>query len=229
MDYENAVEVFYTSVLNIGDSVIDCGAHTGRHTLPMARCVGDDGHVFAFEPLPTAFSILKNTISMNSINNVTMENIALGEHEGEAQFVYVPEFPEYSGFKERIYHDQSIKRSVINVPVKRIDRMIFNKKIRYIKIDAEGGDLIILRGARELIYRDRPFVTFELGDNSILKYEYNSQDYYDFFDDIKYEIYTITGNRLNRDGLIGSSKVQNVWDYVAAPIGADVSMWPALR
>lgn len=229
MDYEKAVEDFYVSILNTGDSAIDCGSHSGRHTLPMARRVGPYGHVYAYEPLTSAFAVLKNTLSVEAIANVTIENIALGEQEGEAQFVYVPDFPEYSGFKERIYHDEGIKRTLISVPVYRIDSRHFENKIKYIKVDAEGGDLIIMRGAKKIIERDRPFVTFELGDNSILRYEYASVDYYNYFADMDYHIYTITGIKLNQDELVESSKVQRVWDYVAVPIEADISMWPALR
>jgi FkbM family methyltransferase len=229
MDYEKAVEDFYLSVLNPGDYTIDCGAHSGRHTIPMARCVGPNGHVFAFEPLPGAFAKLKTNLSANSIANVTIENIALGEAEGETQFVYVPEFPEYSGFKERVYHDDAIEREIISVPVRRLENKRFPGRVKYIKIDAEGGDLIIMRGARNLIEKSRPFVTFELGDNSIVEYNYESIDYYKFFVGLEYELYTITGVKLSRESLVESSKVQSVWDYVAAPKEADISMWPALR
>ncbi|MCC0033732.1 MAG: FkbM family methyltransferase [Hoeflea sp.] len=228
MDYEKAVEDFYVSILNPGDYVIDCGAHSGRHTIPMARRVGSSGHVFAFEPLPSAFAALKNNLSSHSISNATIENIALGEVEGQTQFVYVPEFPEYSGFKERVYHDEGIERTIINVPVLRLENKKFPGKVKYIKIDAEGGDLIIMRGARGLIEKHRPFVTFELGDNSILKYDYKSMDYYDFFAGMEYDVYTITGAKLSREALVESSKVQSVWDYVAAPREGDISMWPAL-
>lgn len=229
MDYEKAVEDFYISILNKGDYTIDCGAHSGRHTLPMAHHVGSRGHVYAYEPLPSAFETLKNTISSQSLDNVTINNIALGEHEGEAQFVFVPEFPEYSGFKERIYHDDGIKRTIIKVPVYRLDGITFGSNIKYIKVDAEGGDLIIMRGAKNIIEKDRPFVTFELGDNSILKYEYSAVDYYNFFANMNYDIYTITGIKLNQSELVESSKVQSVWDYVAAPKEADLSRWPTLR
>jgi FkbM family methyltransferase len=215
VDYEQAVENFYSSILKQGDVVIDCGAHSGRHTRPLAELVGEDGHVYAFEPLPGPFNMLQKSLSCNK--NVTLFNCALGTESGNASFVYVPKFPEYSGFRERIYHDDKIERRNINVTVARLDDRIPNRAIRYIKVDAEGGDLTILRGGTQKLLDSRPIVTFECGDNSIKNYDYTSADYFDFFDRMGYRVSNILGENLNRKAFIESSRLQKVWDYVASP------------
>ncbi|MCC0035266.1 MAG: FkbM family methyltransferase [Hoeflea sp.] len=79
------------------------------------------GRVYAFEPLPTAFSLLKTNLAKNNIRNVIAYNMALGEYNGTTDFVFVPEFPEYSGFKKRIYHDQNIAKENITVELKKMD------------------------------------------------------------------------------------------------------------
>ena len=215
MDYEKAVEDFYTSILRPGHVVVDCGAHIGRHTEPMRHLVGETGHVFAFEPLPKAFSALK--AKFTGYSNVTLHNCALGTEAGETSFVFVPDFPEYSGFQERIYHDDNIKRENITVSVRRLDEIVPNEGIRYIKIDAEGGDLLIIRGSEGIIEKSRPFITFELGNNSLINYNYTAEDYFDFLSSKNYRLSNILGEVLDRNAFVESSALQNVWDYIAAP------------
>jgi FkbM family methyltransferase len=215
IDYEKMVEDLYIAVLRPGDIAVDCGAHQGRHTVPMARAVGSEGKVFAFEPLGPIFAKLKQALEGHP--NVLAENIALGETETVASFVYVPEFPEYSGFKERIYHDQNIARQVIEVKVRRLDEVVTTKNLRYIKIDAEGGDLQILRGATGLIDKARPIITFEMGDNALINFDYGAADFFDFFAQRRYRLFSITGLPMNRAKLIENSAKQTFWDYVACP------------
>ncbi len=215
LDYERAVEEFYTSILRKGDFAVDCGAHAGRHTAPMQRLVGEQGHIFAFEPLPTAFSSLVG--KFGGAGNVSLHKHALGSDAGTASFVFVPEFPEYSGFQERTYHDNDLRREKISVEVKRLDQIIPNEGIRYIKIDAEGGDLLILRGAEGVIEKSRPYVTFELGDNSLMNYDYCAGDYFDFFAAKGYRLSNILGAELDRNAFVESSAAQKVWDYIAIP------------
>ncbi|TIN83092.1 FkbM family methyltransferase [Mesorhizobium sp.] len=216
MDYEQAVEDFYRSILRPGDIAVDCGAHTGRHTVPMSDIVGGGGRVYAFEPLPWPFKTLSEKCA--SRGNVTLDNCAVGQSSGKAPFIFVPDFPEYSGFEERTYHDETIARVRTEVRVKRLDDAIPTLPlVRYIKIDAEGGDLKILRGAEKLLRFSRPYVTFECGDNSTKNYDYTSADYFDFLNRIGYRISTITGEQLDRAAFIESNKVQSVWDYIATP------------
>ena len=226
MDYEKAVEDFYSAILRPGDAAVDCGAHNGRHTLPMARAVGQGGKVYAFEPLKPIFEKLAASIAGEP--NITVENIALGETETTTNFVYVPEFPEYSGFKERIYHDQTLHRETIEVKVKRLDAVVKDAKVRYVKIDAEGGDLQIIRGAAGLLDRARPIVTFELGDNSLINYDYTSGDYFDAFARYGYRLFSITGIEMDRPLLVENSAKQEFWDYIACP-GELVNVLPFIK
>ena len=218
LDYEQLVEAFYASILRPGDVAVDCGAHTGRHTAPMQRLVGPGGHVHAFEPLPTVFATLEQLCG--DAANVSLYNLALGTEAGTQPFVFVPDFPEYSGFRERVYHAEGLRRDTISVEVRRLDAVIPTTGIRYIKIDAEGGDLLILRGAERILADSRPYVTFEFGDNSVRHYDHNAADCFDFFAARNYVIADILGVPLDRAGFIESSAAQRVWDYVASPATA---------
>ena len=61
--FERITQSFYTNIVRAGDTVIDGGAHTGRHTIPLARVVGPDGMVIAFEPLAKVAETLRSLLA----------------------------------------------------------------------------------------------------------------------------------------------------------------------
>jgi FkbM family methyltransferase len=228
-DYEGMLEAVYRKALRPGDVVIDVGAHVGRHALPMAKAVGQTGRVFAFEPLPFAYTRLMAAIEHEKARSealapVSAYQLALGEEEGESEFVYVPDFPEYSGFKERLYHADSLRRQTIRVRVKPLDRFLTDVgNVRFIKVDAEGGELIVLRGAAGTISRFSPIISFELGNASLVNYPYTAGDYFDFISNFGYALYSIFGIPLSRRELVSAAETQFFWDYIAIP---NNGAWP---
>lgn len=216
--YEEMLEQVYRSILRPGDVALDIGAHTGRHTVPMAEAVGVTGKVLAFEPLPFAFEALRQKLDARKLSQVATHNLALGEEEGQTEFTVVPDFPEYSGFKERRYHADGLRKETIRVQVRRLDS--FREaagKVRYVKVDAEGGELTILRSGRELIGDCQPIVSFELGNASLINYPYTAADYFDFFAGLGYRTFSIYGLPLSRTDFIAMAERQFFWDYVALP------------
>ena len=195
--YENILENFYAYSVEPGDVVVDVGAHVGRHTIPMARAVGDGGEVVAFEPLPNLWGRLSEEIQRNDVESiVTLHHCALSDAGGNSEFLYVEDSPGLSGLKERTSHaGHEISR--INVEVKRLDEVVpEGKKISFIKVDAEGADFFILRGARRILSVDRPFIVFESGRINAFpakSYDYSEQEFHAFFDEIGYVLYDIAG------------------------------------
>jgi len=214
-DYEAMVEQRYRSVLGPGDACIDVGAHVGRHTFPMAECVGRHGHVFAFEPIPALASALIERTKTNE--EILVTECALSDEDGVSTFIIVNESPGYSGLRERNY-DSPVTTRKIDVQTLTLDGMLHRLPIiRYIKIDCEGAELHVLRGSRALIAKYRPIISFECGDSSLIQYEYSASDIFAFFESLNYEIFSIHGTRLNRTEFIQASASQQFWDYVADP------------
>ncbi len=222
-NYENMLEKAYRTFLSPGNVAIDIGGHIGRHTIPLANTVGSKGKVFVFEPLPDAYSEMKNNIAKKCDDrgeNIVAYNLALGDEDGEAEFIYLPDFPEYSGFKERVYDVKSPRKVKIKVDVRRLDSFIDDfGEVRFIKIDAEGGELSILRGGKRLIVKSQPIISIEAGNASLINYSYDAGDYYDFFDDLGYKVYSIFGVRLKREEFILATAEQKFWDYIMFPAG----------
>ncbi len=221
--YENMLETLYRKLLRPGDVTIDVGAHVGRHAFPMGALVGASGRVFCFEPLPQQFAVLDQRIrsvaaGSSAAAEIVPFNLALGETDGEANFVVVPDFPEYSGFRERKYGDSGLRTETIRVQVRRLDAMRERfGRVRYVKIDAEGAELHILRGARSLIAESRPVISFEFGNAALVNYPYTAADCFDFFDGLGYTVFSIFGQALGRDEFIECAEGQYFWDYFGIP------------
>ena len=86
IDYERIVQEVYEAVLDEGDTAVDVGAHAGRHTLPLARCVGEAGKVFAVEPLPACQETLRQALGQypELSDVVHVLPFALSDRRGES-------------------------------------------------------------------------------------------------------------------------------------------------
>jgi FkbM family methyltransferase len=186
----------------------------------MARCVGRAGRVHAFEPLPRAAARLREEVAAleaSTCGFVTVHEAALSCQSGRRPFIAVQEAPEYSGLRRRRY-DCPVTIEQIEIDVHTLDDYADRfRNVAYIKIDVEGAELEVLQGARFLLARDRPVISFEFGDNSIIEYPYDSRDMFGFLSDLGYSVIGITGEALDLAGFVECSRRQHIWDYLAYP------------
>ena len=220
MDHEARAHRAYEAILRPGDVAIDVGAHVGDHTLPMARRVMPSGIVYAFEPLPVCRQTLRANLDREPALKtvVRLFDVALGASAGTAPFVVAEDALAYSGLRERVY-DVPTRIKRISVEVRRLDDVLpALSALRYIKIDAEGGELHALRGGQALLERHRPVVEFEFGANSIAEYGITSSDMGAFWLDRGYVLFDVLARSLGTlDDFVASATEQEVWDYVAIP------------
>ena len=218
MDFESRLQTIYQAFLTPGTAVIDVGAHVGRHTIPLAKTVGSTGWVLAVEPLAECQQpLLTNLRNAGVARWVDLLNCALADFSGESNFVVAQNLLEYSGLRERVY-DAPTSTTLRPITVRRLDELNCKKQpIAYIKIDAEGGELAIVRGGEHMIARDRPVVSFEFGMNSARGYGICPEDVFDFWARLRYTVFDILGHTLNRQAFAESAHLQHVWDYFAVP------------
>lgn len=153
--------------LTTHSNCIDVGCHKGE-VLEWFLQFAPDGQHIGFEPIPQLFERLKTQFSHTSC---VFYNYALSDEDGETEFVYVPEAPAYSGLKERDYDGKQVNPQKIPVVIKRLDNLVLaNTPVSLIKIDVEGGELGVLKGATELLKRDKPLVIFEHGKGASDRY-----------------------------------------------------------
>ena len=130
-----------------GDVVFDVGANLGAYTLLFAQWVGTSGRVFAFEPAPAPFEGLTQLVDVNGVSSrVTVVKAAVSAADGTATFLA-------EGVDGASRLVDAARRGAVTVPTVTIDTVCRRENVapRVIKIDAEGAELDVLRGARGTI------------------------------------------------------------------------------
>ena len=178
LDYETMLETAYSSFLRPGMTVVDVGAHRGRHTARFADIVGPRGTVIAFEPLPHMARFLRDTFG--EVSNVEIREVALADRSGATDFVHVENAPGESGLRERVSNIEHPVRSMISVHTSTLDEQCASlDSLDYVKMDIEGGEIDCLRGAADTIGRFRPLVSVEYGAEAYRGYGHTTETLFD--------------------------------------------------
>ncbi len=161
---EDEVVAALSSLINESDHVLDIGANIGVTTCVLAS-LANKGRVYSFEPSPEIFRHLQQNIKNNNFNNVKATQVALGDKEQKLNFY----FPEEFGAGSFIASDDSIaakhhKSDKIEVECIKLDQFVEREKIEkidLIKMDVEGHELAVLKGAEAVLSRHKPKVILE--------------------------------------------------------------------
>lgn len=138
-----------------GDYIVDVGAQAGFFSYLAAKKVGPTGRVYAFEPVPDNFEVLvRNTINLP----VTTFNVALWDKYSTLDMYY-----HKNSFGHSVYYTHPDGNSCIRVPALPLDDFSI-EKINFMKIDCEGSEVEVLRGAVRLLKAWRPALVIEVHD-----------------------------------------------------------------
>ncbi len=167
---------------------IDIGCHKGeilQYFLKKAPL----GHPIGFEPIPYLYTELEQKFK----GVATIYPYALSDHSGKTEFHLVKKNPAYSGIKERIYDFRNPQIEIIDVTLATLDSLIASDfQVDFIKIDVEGGEFDVLKGAVETIKRSNPIILFEYGKGSAFYYGTQPGELFDFFENtLGYHLYTL--------------------------------------
>jgi FkbM family methyltransferase len=146
-----------------GDCVVDIGAHKGAYTYWMRRAAGSEGQVFAFEPQPRLAALLRRLHRGAGCRNVVIEAMGLSSKPGTLT-LKVPGRDTSPSASFEDTEDSRLHGHRVPVPVTTLDAYLGGRpriRISLIKCDAEGHELEVFRGARQVLLRDRPHLLFE--------------------------------------------------------------------
>lgn len=142
-----------------GGIVFDVGANIGLSALEFARNAGPSGKVFAFEPHPDTAAWLRTNLDRNGVTNVEIVQSAVGAELGTITRNESAE----ATLSSATLVPRNLVRS-FDVPLTTVDKAWTDAGkpvVSAFKIDVEGGELAVLRGATELLARDHPAILLE--------------------------------------------------------------------
>ena len=149
-EWEPLESAVLRAVLREGDLCVDVGANDGWHTLVMASAVRPGGAVMAVEPLPDAVERLRENLARNPwADSVEVHPVALGAAPGEVELNVFDDLP--PGYASTSTLGRGDARSTV-VTRGTLDALVAagGRRPALVKADVEGGELDVLRGAREL-------------------------------------------------------------------------------
>jgi FkbM family methyltransferase len=170
-DWEPSVLNTVKAVLRPRDVFYDIGANAGYLTIEAAAGAGGELDVRAFEPQPSLAQAAAVSAKLNGFSRVHVYEVLLGDRQSEVQF-FVPAQGVHASLIARGPGDRptagSNRVQVHRRRMTTIDEQVANGSIPppdVIKIDVEGAELIVFRGARKTIESAQPYIIFEADDN----------------------------------------------------------------
>jgi FkbM family methyltransferase len=158
--YEESKHLAFKRFLQPGATFVDVGCNKGDFTLLASRLVGPQGRVLSFEPHPENCRWIRKSIAKNEYSNISLHEMALSDSNGTAQL----HIGEKSGFHTLLAGQPQREQGIIEVKTRRLDDLLaevgFDRPVNALKIDVEGADMHVLRGARETIARSPGIVIF---------------------------------------------------------------------
>ncbi len=176
LEYDRLTKKIMKDKLSDQSNCIDVGCHKGE-ILDLMLKYSPSGNHYAFEPIPYLFNDLINRYG----EKAEIFSYALSDVEGSTVFQLVKNAPAYSGIKKRRYDIDNPDIEEINVELGVLDNIIpVSQKIDFIKIDVEGGEFAVLKGAKRIIKKDKPIIVFECGKGASDYYGTTAEDIYNF-------------------------------------------------
>lgn len=208
-----AMEAVVAAVLKPDSHTIDVGASTGDVLRHLLRVAPRGRHV-AYEPIPHHARFLASHFP-----GVDVRETALSDSDGTSTFQYVVGRPAYSGLLLR--PDVSTRQEpvqTLSVAVRRLDNDLpEDVHPKLMKIDVEGAEVRVLRGAVATLREYRPIILFEHGYSEI--YGTSSADLWDILDDCGYRLFNSEGEGPYSREVFERSFQAPQWNYMGIPAG----------
>lgn len=149
--WEPATKQAMADLVEPGTTALDIGAHIGSHTVTLAQLLGPDGVVYAFEPQRKIYRELVKNLELNEVTNAVPLRFAVGNQNK------LIEMSPTNDFDGRMH----VGRGGDAAELRRIDDFGF-QNVSLMKVDVEGFELEVLKGARETIARWHPAIIIEI-------------------------------------------------------------------
>jgi FkbM family methyltransferase len=182
-EYDRQTFEIMRRVLKSDSCFVDIGCHKGD-ILRQAIKLAPKGTHWGIEPLPHLFKDLKAEFPSSNLFNV-----ALSDRPGVIEFNHILDMPARSGMS-RTPMDAGHAVEKLSVKTETLDSLI-SGRVDMIKIDVEGAELLVFRGAREIIARNKPVIVFEHGLGGADSYGHTPEQVFDLLTDCGMKLSTM--------------------------------------
>jgi FkbM family methyltransferase len=198
--HEAAEVRFVESILQPGMKALDVGANIGVTTMAIARGIGQEGEVYAFEPVPRYFHMLERNVSVNSLNNVKAFPLAVTDHAGRVEL-----------------YDNDLSSGIVSgerapkleVTGTTIDGFIQDQALAHIDViamDCEGSELLALRGAENTLRTCGPSVFCEIHHGFLSQLGQSASDIAEYLQQFGFEVRALCDTEMRTADSVASSQ-----------------------
>jgi len=175
-------------------SIADIGANIGWYSLHWATR-SPNARIFSFEPVPSTFKAFHKNIVRNDLSNIRAEQLGMSDKIGAMELFVDPSIAGAASAHPSVYESTSI---ALTVQMTTLDNYASIHGLHFdaIKIDVEGGELAVLKGATKVLSRDRPILFVEMLRRHARAFGYHPNDILSFTRLFGYKCYCIEDNRL---------------------------------
>ncbi len=203
------IEAYLLLMLIKEDSVfIDAGANVGFYSLVTSTKLSSNGHVFAFEPVPSNRKQLNQNIKLSDNKKITVVERGLWFEKDTLSF----SLDETHKNNHGSFTAASNLQTTLQVPahVDTLDHLANQlgiKKIDYIKMDIEGSELFALQGAMNIIRKFKPTILIEINQDACHKMGYSSQEIDKLLLPLEYKIFQVNSLSQNSRFIDSTSEI----------------------
>jgi FkbM family methyltransferase len=187
---------FLERALSPGNTFVDVGANLGIYALVASRIVGPSGRVIAFEPSQQSFFLLKENVALNSFTNVQIYRVAVSDRTGKAFLYHGADPGENSlgkdprlGSEGEEVETQSLDNALGQASVERVD---------LIKMDVEGAEELVVRGANKIVASHKPAIIFEVNQEASARLGLSPRGAWDQLKSLGYKFFSVKSNGVHK-------------------------------
>jgi len=173
---------FLKSILSPGMRVIEAGSNRGVTAVAIAKQIGSEGHLYAFEPVPEFYAELKENLLRNDVKNASAHPLALGNRRGRVRFY------KHGGASGITAAEDAELLYVEATTVTDFLAEEGDDRLDVLNLDCEGSELLVLQGARPVLEKHHPQIFCEIHRNYLGKLGQSAGEVAGLLDELGYRV-----------------------------------------
>jgi FkbM family methyltransferase len=219
--FEETETWFIKKFIKSSKIFFDIGANIGYYSFLAAKYMGPSSQVHSFEPNPRMFTELQYNITLNGLNNIFPNQLALADKTGTGHLSHYEKGKEvFCSLSQRVFPGV-VATGFDEIKISTLDEYVYNNRVKQLdimKIDVEGAELKVFQGAREVLKKAGALIiVFELTKVNVAGFGHSCEDVLSFLHDLNYITYMlIDKNKIIEIGINNSADFSGKYSFIAS-------------